>query len=345
MTHHQQIEAWGMVSTDLLNLTNSGSNLWQDEYEMVTKQAEMANPWFTRKSIDTSLQGIAAILNTEQLKRWAEKYPENENSPKKIGVIMAGNIPLAGFHDLLCVLMSGNILSAKLSSSDKYLLPFIAKIFFYYAGEMDKRLIITENLKNVDAVIATGSNNTSRYFEYYFGKLPHIFRKNRNSAAVISGTENEYDFILLGRDIFTYFGLGCRNVSKVFVPGGYKFDDFFQNIVQYNEVMQHTKYMNNFDYHQTLYLLNRQHFLTNNFLIVIEDNAVASPVGVLHYETYSNEVDLQKKIEAFSSNLQCVVSKSGPVLPGQAQFPQVTDYADGVDTMEFLANIGNKVHG
>jgi len=259
------------------------------------------------------------------------------HQPVNVGIIMAGNIPLAGFHDFLSVLVSGNRVIAKMSGSDSHLLPFITRILFSFAPGLAGNFGISEQMKNVDAIIATGSNNTSRYFEYYFSKIPHIFRKNRNSAAVLTGDENEFDFLLLGRDIFTYFGMGCRNVSKLYVPENYNFNNFFESITSYGHVMNHNKYMNNFDYHQALYLLNRQPFLTNNFVIVKEEESLSSPVGVLHYEYYSNEKQLESKLAAVKDELQCVVSKKGPVFPGQAQLPAIDDYADGIDTMSFLS--------
>lgn len=249
---------------------------------------------------------------------------------------MAGNIPMAGFHDMLCVILSGHHLHAKLSSSDNLLLPFITEVLGDINNEFLNYIHFTDQLNDIDALIATGSNNTSRYFDYYFGKKPHIFRKNRSSVAVITGEENEYDFVLLGKDIFTYYGLGCRSISKLFIPEGYVFDDFFENIISYETVMKHSKYMNNFDYHQSLYLLNRQPFLTNNFIIVTESKDLSSPVGVLYYETFSNEEDLQIKIELIKDQTQCVVRKNSALPPGKAQSPGIGDFADGVDTMKFL---------
>ncbi len=338
MNRSQQLSAWNSTKEVLIQLTTGEKgNLWHEEYENVIHLAEINNPWFTRKQVENAFQGVIKLLEASALASWVEGYPQQASS--KVGVIMAGNIPMAGFHDFLSVLLSGNRLHAKLSSSDKYLIPFIAKILFSFAPEIKDQFVIADQLKDVDAVIATGSNNTSRYFEYYFGKIPHIFRKNRNSVAVLSGKENEFDFLLYGRDIFSYFGLGCRNISKLYVPENYSFDDLFNSFLEYNEVMQHSKYMNNFDYNQAVYLMNRQPFLTNNFVIIIENNALASPVSVLHYEYYKNEMELQQKLSNLKDELQCVVSKSGPVMPGQTQNPAITDYADNVDTMAFLTSL------
>ncbi len=340
MQKREQLNAWNQTVEVISQLVaGQTAQPWHEEFEKVLHNSEMANPWFTRSQVLTSLTGICQLLEPAALEQWMFRYPENKNEPLAVGVIMAGNIPLAGFHDFLCILTSGNKVVAKLSGSDQFLLPFVAKIFFSFIPSLRPMLEVAEQLKKIDAVIATGSNNTSRYFEYYFSKIPHIFRKNRNSAAIITGKENEFDFLLLGRDIFTYYGMGCRNVSKLYVPEGYSFNTFFENITAYGELMQHNKYMNNFDYHQALYLLNRQPFLTNNFLIVIENNSLSSPVGVLHFEYYKNEAQLELLLEKVKDEVQCVVSKKGPVLPGQAQFPRIDDYADGVDTMQFLSKI------
>ena len=340
MSRKARLESWKNTADVIRQLLdNSAPEERKQEFETVIRQAEMTNPWFTRKEVLTALEGIYSMLDPESLEQWAARYPEQKDTQKQIGVIMAGNIPLAGFHDFLCTLLSGHHIRIKLSSSDPWLLPYLARIYFSFCPGDENRYTIVTQLREIDAVIATGSNNTSRYFEYYFGKMPHVFRKNRNSAAVLTGSENEYDFLLLGRDIFTYYGMGCRNVSKLFVPEGYDFGEFFKNLISYDVVMQHNKYMNNYDYHQALYLLNRKPFLTNNFLIVTENLMLASPVGVLHYEYYRSKEELEKRLDMQRLELQCVVSKKGPVMPGNTQRPGVGDYADGVDTMAFLATV------
>ncbi len=304
-------------------------------------KAELGNPWFTERSVHMSLGGIATLLEKTQLQNWASQYPEI-SEPKKIGVVMAGNIPMAGFHDLLCILMSGHDAVIKLSRDDSVLIPYLMNELASVNKEIAQKVTFTDKLNGVDAVIATGSNNTFRYFEHYFAHLPHIFRKNRNSVAVITGTENEYDHLLLGRDIFTYFGLGCRNISKLYVPAGYSFDEFFRNLTPYAYVMEHNKYMNNHDYQSALLLMNNTPFLTNNFLIVKEDSSLASPVAVLHYELYNNAAHLETLLDAEAQNLQCIVSKTeteGWVMPGHAQLPVISDYADNVDTMKFLTEL------
>jgi len=339
MTRAEQIKVWGTLGTELKCLNGeTEKSKYAEAWQIVASQAEQANSWFTGASLTTALLGISRMLETEQLEKWLSNYPEaGTDTGKKIGIIMAGNIPLAGFHDFMCVLLSGHTAVVKQSSSDRFLLPFIASILFDIEPKLKSQLVIADQLKEIDAIIATGSNNTARYFEYYFGKLPHIFRKNRNSAAVITGKENEYDFLLLGRDIFTYFGLGCRNVSKLYVPEGYRFDDLYAGLVEYGSLMQYSRYMNNHDYHQALFLLNNEEFLTNNFLIIRKEKSLSSPVGVLHYENYSNTEELNRVLDQQKELLQCVVRKNSAVSFGQAQFPNVWDYADGVDTMKFLS--------
>jgi hypothetical protein len=340
MSYLQQIEAWANTASVLEELLESkADNPWREPFEQAINQSEIKNPWFTRFEIESALRGIIRMLNRPDLEAWIKTYTLTERIPKKVGVIMAGNIPLAGFHDLICVLMSGNAIEARLSSSDSHLLPFITQMFSSYYEPARSLINFTSQIKKVDAIIATGSNNTSRYFEYYFGNLPHVFRKNRNSVAILTGEENEFDLLLLGRDIFTYYGMGCRNISKIFVPEDYRFDELFKNITTFSHVMQHSRYMNNYDYHQALYLMNKREFLTNNFLIVIREEGLSSPVGVLFYEPYNDRESLEKHLEGISDQIQCIVSKKGPVEPGRTQAPAISDYADGFDTMRFLTEL------
>jgi hypothetical protein len=316
------------------------SSTFSDQWKHVCRLAEAENPWFTQSQIFTAVEGICTILEANHLHQFAKKYVVAPH-PKQheIGVIMAGNIPAAGFHDMLCVSLSGNQLSAKLSSSDKTLLPFLQQLLKSIDAELSNKIKFVDNLKNVDAVIATGSDNSARYFEYYFASKPHIFRKNRNSIAILTGQENEFDLILLGKDIFTYFGLGCRSISKLYVPEGYSFDMFYEAMLEFKDVMQHSRYMNNHDYHQALFLLNQEPFLTNNFLILKEDARLSSPVGVLFYEYYSNIDDAIKKTVSLTEKTQCVVMKGGSIALGRAQFPLINEFADGVDTMQFLTSL------
>ncbi|MBK9424985.1 MAG: acyl-CoA reductase [Bacteroidetes bacterium] len=340
MKRSDKVEIWAQTGEVLRQIVNGEkSGTWNQKLEDVAIRAAIQNPWFTRPQLQISFEGISKMLEYESLKNWTNSYPEISEKSFRVGVIMAGNIPMAGFHDLLAVNMSGNHLVAKMSVDDKLLIPFILEILFSIAPELKNEFETVDRLNDIEAIIATGSNNTGRYFEHYFGKYPHIFRKNRNSAAILTGNENEFDLILLGKDIFTYFGLGCRNVSKIFIPKGYVLDEFFLSQQIYSEVMQHNKYMNNFDYHQALYLLNRQPFLTNNFLILTENESLASPVSVVHYEYYDDTKKLDVRIKSLEQELQCVVSKQGKISFGQAQFPAVTDYADNIDTMAFLTTL------
>ncbi len=341
MERTEFIDAWTDTASEIQSYLNGNADpVRLNAFNEVVQKSGLVNPWFTRDQVHFALEGIVRMLEREQLTEWLNKYPDRNNPPANVGVIMAGNIPMAGFHDLLCVLATGNRILVKLSSSDSLLIPFITGLFFERMPSLSDRFALVQKLNDVDAVIATGSNNTSRYFEYYFGSKPHLFRKNRNSAAVITGTENEYDLILLGRDIFTYFGLGCRNISKIYVHEGFDFNILFPQFVTYGDaLMRHNKYMNNFDYQRAVFLLNMKPFLTNNFLIVSEDTSLASPVSVLHYEYYSDQANLEKKLEAVSQQLQCVTGKDRKIALGQAQFPKVDDYADGVDTMNFLRQI------
>ena len=306
------------------------------------------NGWFTEENILLAIDSLGKMLEESKLRKWIYHYKTlNQNSEnfKKAGVVMAGNIPLVGFHDFLCVLMSGHIFIGKLSSDDEYLLPAIAEMLCEIESKFKLQISFTKTqIKTADAYIAAGSNNSARYFEYYFGKYPHIIRKNRNSIAILDGKESEEDLKNIGKDIFQYFGLGCRNVSKIFVPEDYNLDKFFEAIVDFGDLINHNKYANNYSYYRTIYLLNKEKFLDNNFIIVKEDSKIASPPSVLYYARYKSEKELLKKIEEEKENIQCIASgrvlESLPTVKfGHTQSPELWDYADGIDTMQFLLSI------
>ena len=305
------------------------------------------NPWFTPDNVKNAISGIGTSLEDAKIEKWFSAYYNKKlehPNPKTIGVVMAGNIPLVGFHDFLSVLMSGHKILAKLSSGDKHLLPLIAKIMIKIDPGFSRQIeFTTGKLENFDAIIATGSDNTSRYFDYYFGKYPHIIRKNRNGIAVLNGDETNDDLTGLGKDIFSYFGLGCRNVSKLFVPENYNFQIFFEAIEEFKDVINHSKYVNNYDYNKSIFLVNGQAHLDNGFLLLKEAAAYPSPISVINYETYKGFGTLYNTIQMDQEKIQCVVSIdkkiSACVPPGKSQMPQLWDYADGIDTMEFLLSL------
>jgi hypothetical protein len=262
---------------------------------------------------------------------------------RTVAVVMAGNIPAVGFHDLLCVLISGNRLMARLSSNDKQLLPAICDMLVgIEPGFADRFSFTEEQISGFDAVIATGSNNTARYFNYYFGKYPHIIRKNRNGVAVLTGNETEKELKALGEDIFTYFGLGCRNVSKLFIPDGYDVKILLDALQVFEKAGDHHKYHNNYDYNKSIYLVNGDDHFDNGFLLLKEDASIASPVSVVYFERYSAIGKLNDLINGNLEDIQCVVSTDrkihGAIPPGTTQHPKLWDYADGVDTMKFLVS-------
>ncbi len=319
------------------------NELFYDDFNDLILRQKSLNGWFTEENVRNAIGEIAAMLKADELKKWLATYSISEEKTKKIGVIMAGNIPLVGFHDFLSVLISGNVFIGKCASSDNTLIKKIADILIHINPKFKERIIFTEQFnKNTpaDAFIATGSNNSARYFEYYFGKYPSIIRKNRNSVAIINGKESKEELAELGKDIFNYFGLGCRNVSKLYVPKNYDFTPFFEAIFDFQEVVNNNKYANNYDYHKAIYLLNSEQLLDNNFVLLKEDNSLSSPVGVIFYEQYDSVAQLEKEIQAKLEEIQCVVSQTKftfeTVNFGAAQSPQLCDYADGVDTMAFL---------
>ena len=316
-----------------------------NRFSAIFAQAELQNSWFTQHNLTFARNTWATTLSEANIKRWLSAYELSEpQNVKKILLIMAGNIPLVGFHDLLCVWVSGHKALVKLSSEDKLLLPFIVEQLRDLIPEWAEAVTFSdEKVTDFDAVIATGSNNTARYFEYYFGKKSHIIRKNRNSVAVLTGKETQEDLTALGKDIFQYYGLGCRSISKLFVPENYSFDAFFQAIYAYRDIINEQKYANNYDYNKAVYLMSLYKLLENGFLILKEDKSYASPIATLFYEYYTDIEALKKQLITDAEQIQCVVAKG--LLPneiafGNTQIPQLWEYADNVDTLKFLSNLG-----
>lgn len=320
-----------------------GKSLLKHKEKLVS---EAVNPWFTPENITYAIETWTEELNAEKLTEWCADHPSaaKQNTVRKVGVITAGNLPLVGFHDFLSVLISGHVFLGKLSSKNNRLLPAVAKLLIEIEADFKNYIRFEEErLQGFEAVIATGSNNSARYFESYFGKYPHIIRKNRNSAAVLKGNESDEDLKALADDIFLYFGLGCRNVSKLFLPGGFDTDRIFANVLHKQSVINHNKYANNYDYNRAVYLMNNEKFLDNGFMLLKESQGYASPVSVVYYERYDDIEHLKKTLALDSDKLQCIVSQTNIIensVPfGHSQKPALNDYADGMDTLEFLLNL------
>ena len=312
-----------------------------------TTIAASVNPWFTPEHIRIGLNNLGQILTPEKIHHWLSAYKksmERISVHKDIGVVMAGNIPAVGFHDFLCVLISGHKLTAKLSSSDNLLLPAMANILFDYLPEWHEYISFTTGkLENFDAILATGNSNTSRYFEFYFAKYPHIIRKSRNSIAVLTGDESILDLQNLADDIMLYFGMGCRSISKVFVPSGYDFSALTYALGRYEDYANHNKYRNNYEYFKSIFMLNQVSFLDTGFLLIKEDVTIPSRISVLHYEYYKSQDEVEDNIRANLDLIQCVISKIPlsikSLSPGEGQNPALSDYSDHIDTMEFLLSL------
>ena len=319
----------------------------------IIKKAGAENPWFTEKNILTALEQWVLALKPENVNKWTSKYINELNKTPgelTIAVVNAGNIPFVGLHDLLTVILCGHYYSGKNATGDSFLLPYISELLCEAEPSLRERIRFVPRLDAFDAVIATGNNNSARYFKYYFGKYPHIIRRNRNGAGILTANESKLQLQAFGKDMFSYFGLGCRNISKLYVPAGYNFNNFFEAMEDYKEIMSHNKYMNNFEYNNSVFLLKQIPFLQNGFLIVRKENQIASPVSVLHYEEYSEESSLIKTLTNNIQELQCIVSdenilKENKQLEnirvdfGMSQSPALWEYADGVDTVAFLTSL------
>ncbi len=312
----------------------------EDELLMAKENATRANPWFTPEFIDLSLQNIRTrFLQSALLNQWVQPYhiPEERKEQKTVGIVMAGNIPLVGFHDLLCVFISGHHAVVKLSSKDDVLIKHMVQKMYGWDNRIQNDISFAENLKGCDAYIATGSNNSGRYFEYYFGKYPNIIRRNRTSVAVLDGTETSDELALLSNDIHQYFGFGCRNITKLYVPEGYDFVPLLESFKRYDYFTDFHKYKNNYDYNLALLMLNNKYYMSSQSVILSEDESIFSPASVLHYGFYADK-DATLKILGEDDNIQCITAH-GNTSFGAAQSPGLSDYADGVDTMNFLCTL------
>ncbi len=356
LTTERKTDAFAALGAILANINNktridniSDSTLREKVMNLVQliNTIQQQNGWFTPDSVSKALLSLGESLKREKLEKWVSGYQnsfEKFNAPKTVAVIMAGNVPAVGFHDFLSVLISGHRILAKLSSDDDKLMPAIAAILTTLEPEFEDRITFTsEFLKDFDAVIATGSNNSSRYFEYYFGKYPNIIRKNRNGVALLSGLETREELNGLADDIFLYYGMGCRNVARLFIPVNYDFNPFLEVLASRTEVVDNNKYFNNYEYNKAIFLVNSiNHFDTENILLT-ENEQYASPVSVLHYSYYQTPETLKNEIMVNNHQIQCVVTNlnfpANKVTFGQTQSPELWDYADGIDTLQFLLSI------
>lgn len=341
MTIDKRINDFAALGTKILSDLRCESAL-----STVINEAHTHNPWFTPNNIHKSIRAIASQwLSNETLENWVAQYPSHMFAPlkpKTVGVIMAGNIPFVGFHDFLCVLASGNRFLGKTSSKDGGLMRTMGNLLIEINPEYEQYIEFTDGqIKGFDAIIATGSDNTARYFDFYFKNYPSIIRKHRNSIAIITGKETPHDFEQLGFDIFDYFGLGCRNVSKLLVPKNYDFTPMLDSFANWSNLINHNKYANNYEYNRAIYTMNRVAHLDTGYLIVTPSEYIESPVGVIFYQEYSTPQDAMEYINLHTDKIQCVVGNTtthhNAITFGTTQMPQIDDYADGIDTIKFMA--------
>jgi hypothetical protein len=330
----QRIEAFSALGSIVKTMS-------EEEKKALFRRAENENAWFTPDFCELALSGICLWLEKENLGKWLNSYPQENFLPINVGIIPAGNIPLVGFHDVLCALITGNKITLKPSSKDSVLIKFLLNELCQIAPELSEKIVLTESVvKNCDAYIATGSNNTSLHFEQYFGKYPHIIRKNRTSLAVLTGKESSEDLKNLAKDIFIYYGLGCRNVSKLFFPRNFDPVRIMDSWKDFEFLGQNHRWVNNYDYIRSIYLINKTPFLDNGTACLKEDTGLFSPQTVVYYEFYEQKEEVFEKINAVSEQLQCLVgdvSLGKQFVPfGNAQFPAPHEYADGADTIAFL---------
>ena len=332
-----------LFSNKFTENSSNESEYWSSKLDKAIDLAYKYNTWFTEDSVKKALNEWSKQLNYNSLKNWTDQYKIKDKSEKKIAIIMAGNLPLVGFHDLLCGLILNFNCIVKLSSDDKILIPFIVDYLDSIVPGIKNKVEFTTNpIKDFSGVIATGSNSSFKYFEYYFGNYPNVLRKTRHSIAVLDSNESEEDLKNLGNDIFDYFGMGCRSVSKLLVPKGYDFDLLFNALFKFKDIINHNKYVNNYDYNKAVYLMSEQKFIENGFVILKEDEKLGSPIGCLFFEYYENSKDLNTYISNIKDSLQCVVSNlniPNSTCFGSSQKPKIDDYADNINTLDFLLKI------
>jgi hypothetical protein len=332
------IKAFSALGQLVRNFVDSPS------FEEFSFRVTNANNWFTHAQLKHAFTAIGSYLTEEQLSAWLQGYEiPDPVRPKKIGILMAGNVPAVGFHDLLAVLVTGHHAYVKLSSTDAITIPWLVNELREIAPELAKKVFFQEFLKGMDAYIATGSDNSARYFHYYFGKYPHIIRKNRTSIAVLTGKESSEDWLALGKDIFQYYGLGCRNVSKLYVPTPETLQSFLDGIKTFDWVAEHHKYFNNYEYNKSIFLINKVPHLDNGFVLVQENTSLVSPIATLYFECYQSEGNLRDQLLSLADKVQVIVSKDGwfenSIPFGEAQCPSLNEYADKVDTIAFLTKL------
>jgi len=322
-----------------MTLQKTFLNLLNDENKIhLLNKAQEENPWFSESEVQLSLRSWIHALQPEKIGNWVPQV--QSTTPKIVGLILAGNIPLVGLHDVLSVIVSGHRIRLKLSSNDSVLMKFVIDTLVEGSNDLKSRIELTPDMKGIEAIIATGSSNTSRHFDYYFAHLPRIIRRNRHSVAVLTGTESDQDLNNLCEDIFSFFGLGCRSVSKIYVPKEYDFSRLFEVSENFRlRIASNKRYANNLDYNLALFMVNKEKFLTNNLFILQKNQTLGSPISVLHYEEYTDINDIKSSLEFHENDIQCIVGDGFDVPFGKSQFPELTDYADGINTLKFLAEI------
>lgn len=325
---------WGKV-------LNDPPDVWKE----ATLNASVQNSWFEPRFISLSLTNIVEeYLDEQKLRQWISGYALKDCEPKKVGIIMAGNLPLVGFHDVLSVFISGHRSKIKLAQKDQVLWPVLLDLFLSVDDRVGPYFEVVEKLKEVDAVLATGSNNSARYFQYYFGKYPHIIRKNRVGVAVLNGYETDDDLLQLGQDVFLYFGLGCRNVSSLFVPRDYDFTRILKLWGQFHYIKENNSYHNNYDYNLAIYIMGKMSYLSNDVIFLVEQESLASRIAAINYQYYDDIPQVIALLSNLQEDIQVVVSTMNlspleTFLPGKAQVPGLGDYADGIDTLKFLIGL------
>ena len=332
----------GRFFSDYIN--NNLESLERNKFDKAINESILHNSFFSKKNILKSLLSWSNVLTKKSIDNFLSNYLiKIKKREKKVAIIMAGNIPLVGFHDFFCVILSGNFAIIKLSSKDSHLFKFILRFLVKENPDFSTKFDVVENkLQIFDAVIATGNNISANQFELYFKKYPKIIRRNRHSIAILNGNETKNEIELLANDIFYYYGLGCRNISKIFIPNNYNLDILFKSFVLWNEVINKNSYANNYNYYRAIYLLNKEVFFDNGFVLLKESEKIGSPVGTIYFEYYKSDNQIKEMIKKNNQKIQCIVSNNNypkTIKFGETQMPNLNDFADDIDTFNFLLKL------
>lgn len=307
------------------------------QWQAAKENAYEKNGWFIPQFIELSIKNIAThLLSRAGLQQWASKYNiPNQRSPLTVGIVMPGNLPLAGFYDFLCTFVAGHRQRIKLSTNDDVLLKHLVAQMGSWNAAVHELVMFDDMLKGCDAYITTGKQNIES-LKKYLSKYPHIIHRTGSAVAILYGHETRQQLELLADDVFQYFGQGCLNITKLYVPREYDFIPLLKVFDKYGFLIDHNKYKNNYDYQLALLILNKGFYMTNGSILLTESASISSPVARLHFEYYTDEKDVIDSLA--DPGLAQVIAGTNQAPFGRAQQSVVCDQG-GAATLQFLLEL------